>query len=46
LPSSSKQIQINTLEDAGWELVDVPDWSGIMTSDKAGRGSRNITFRP
>lgn len=46
LPSSSKQIQINTLEDAGWELVDVPDWSGIMTSDKAGRGPRNITFRP
>ena len=46
LPSSSKYIEINTLEDAGWELVNVPSWCGIVSSDKTGRGPRNITFMP
>jgi hypothetical protein len=44
--SSEKQIEINTLDDAGWELVDVQNWCGIEASDKVGYGPRNIRFRP
>lgn len=44
--SSEKQIEINTLDDAGWELVDVQNWCGIEASDKVGYGPRKIRFRP
>lgn len=47
IPSSEKkQIEINTLDDAGWELVDVQNWCGIEASDKVGYGPRDIRFRP
>lgn len=46
MPSSSQQFAINTLEEAGWELVDVPSWCGIGKSDRTGYGQKNITFKP
>lgn len=44
LPESDQKFEINTLEDAGWELVDVEDWFGILS--ETGTGPATISFKP
>lgn len=46
LPSETKKFGITTLEEAGWELVDVLDWHGIPEEKRKGKGPEEISFKP
>lgn len=44
LPSSAQTFEIKTLDDAGWELVNLKGWEGIIGA--TGTGTSTISMNP